>query len=313
MILCHYPNAFAAAACRAFYDHQPLLIRPDDIWFCIAQGIAIYVAENAEELRSTLVGHEGKKKLVVIREDFELGQENPWPEAFAAFTSQIRNEVPRLAEFVDTRFSTTGPIQKAAFDLCWMDAASNYFEYEMLAGCGIPEVVLLGTVEDWQLILQRANEIAELGLAAWSSALVPVVEKIVETAAGNFDRDFWQSLFRYQASSGPAELTGWIVTLFPYLVDDPSTGKRTPNIYLANWAERLDVSRSRSLGPWWMETEGPGLYAIPSSLVSAPLSFVDVRGGDAVVLSLTAGMFGVEQDAETGMVSAAYGWAVTHP
>ena len=86
LVSCDTTNAFAKAAHDAFYYHHPLTIRPDDVWFCIAQGFAAHVNNNVEKLRSYLVAHGGKKKLVVVRRDFVLGQENPWPEAFSAFS-----------------------------------------------------------------------------------------------------------------------------------------------------------------------------------------------------------------------------------
>ena len=79
LVSCDATHDFAKAAQDAFYDHHPITIRPDDIWFCIAQGFAAHVNQNTEEPRSRFVAHEGKN-LVVKREDFPLGQENPWPK-----------------------------------------------------------------------------------------------------------------------------------------------------------------------------------------------------------------------------------------
>ena len=44
----------------------------------------------------------------------------------------------------------------AAFDVSLMDAFQGYFEYEMRAGCGIPEFTVLGTEADWQSIRSRS-------------------------------------------------------------------------------------------------------------------------------------------------------------
>jgi hypothetical protein len=33
----------------------------------------------------------------------------------------------------------------------------SYFEYEVEAGCGIPKVKLLGTREDWALLVERTK------------------------------------------------------------------------------------------------------------------------------------------------------------
>ena len=58
------------AATRAFYDHLPLILTPDIIWYCISNGLAIHINENSEELRKKFVNHNGKKELIVVRNDF---------------------------------------------------------------------------------------------------------------------------------------------------------------------------------------------------------------------------------------------------
>ncbi|NTI03119.1 DUF4419 domain-containing protein [Agrobacterium rhizogenes] len=314
LVSCEPNHAFAEAARRAFYDHHPLVIRPDDIWFCIAQGLATHVSLNSEALRSRFVAHEGRKKLVVSRPDFLLGQDNPWPEMFSAFSEQIAQNIPQLRDILGVHFSTTTAMETAAFDLCWMDAFKDYFEYEARCGCGIPQIILHGTAEDWRSMIPRLQQMAEYGLEEWCATLVPVLEKIADTAAGNIDREFWLSFFRYLAGSGPAELTGWIVTLFPYLIVDWRTGALGPNEYLSAWRERLERSLARSspVGDWMMEMEGPGLGSLPQSLASAPLRFIDVRDESKTNLRLVAGMFGVAQAPENNALSASFGWSVVY-
>lgn len=312
LVSCEPNHAFAEAARRAFYDHHPLVIRPDDIWFCIAQGLATHVSLNSEALRSRFVAHEGRKKLVVSRPDFLLGQDNPWPEMFSAFSEQIAQNIPQLRDILGVHFSTTTAMETAAFDLCWMDAFKDYFEYEARCGCGIPQIILHGTAEDWRSMIPRLQQMAQYGLEEWCATLVPVLEKIADTAAGNFDREFWLSFFRYLAGSGPAELTGWIVTLFPYLIFDWRTGALGPNEYLSAWRERLERSLVRGRLDWMEKTEGPGLDALPQSLASAPLRFVDVRDESTTHLRLVAGMFGVAQAPENNALSASFGWSVVY-
>jgi hypothetical protein len=313
LVSCDTMHAFARAAHDAFYDHHPLVIRPDDIWFCVTQGFATHVAQNQEALRSRLVSHEGKKKLGVERLDFVLGQPNPWPEVFAAFTSQIGAQVGALRELVGVRFSTTTATESAAFDVCLMDAFQGYFEYEMRAGCGIPEFTLLGTPEDWYAMRAQLSLLSNYGLEWWVAALDPVLAKIAETAAGKVDSDFWRSFFRYQSGSGPAELTGWIVTLFPYLTDTRVDGGLARNAYMASWHERFEIAESRGKAPLpWGGSQGPSIGAVPGSLVSAPVRFVDVRDESVTPLRFVAGMFGVNQDPESSALSPAFGWAVVH-
>src|SRR5688500_17439429 len=51
LVWCKDTHPLAQAAHDAFYRHYPLVLRPDDVWFCIAQGFARHVSLNAEALR----------------------------------------------------------------------------------------------------------------------------------------------------------------------------------------------------------------------------------------------------------------------
>lgn len=306
LVRCTDTNAFGEAALTAFYGHHPLVISPDAVWFCLAQGFATHVSLNAEALRKQFVAHDGKKKLLVERRDFFLGQPNPWPEAFEAFSQQVAQHVGKLHGLVAGAFSTTGPVERAAFDVLVMDTFQPYFEYEMMCGCGIPRVLLTGTVEDWRSVRRRAAMLSEFGLEWWTDSLLPVLDQLVLSAEGRADRSFWRSFFRYESGSGPAELTGWIQVLFPYLTDGK---KPLKNTWLAQWGmgiEKAERRKSIMGGPLY----GPGIGQLPSSIASSPVKFIDVRDGSVTMLRFVAGMFGVAS--EDGALRPEFGWAVVH-
>ncbi len=312
LVSCDTQHTFVKAAHDAFYDHHPLVIRPDDIWFCIAQGFATHVGENQESLRARFVAHEGKVKLSVNRPDFFLGQPNPWPEAFAAFSKQIGDQVGTVHDVISAHFSTTTPTETAAYDICLMDTFQGYFEYEMRCGCGIPEITLLGTPDDWASMIPRVQQFAQYGLETWTSALVPILEKIVSTARGDIDTAFWVSFFRYQSGSGPSELTGWMLALFPYLIVDHDKKTLAHNPFLSSWSERFDIANSRGSQRITDAVQGPGMGAIPGSLVSAPVKYTDLSVDKTHSLRFVAGMFGVEQHAATRALAASFGWAIVY-
>lgn len=303
----HHP--LAKAAHDAFYEHYPLVLSPDAIWFCLANGFAQHMSMHSEELRARFVSHADKKKIIVERTDFALGQKNPWPEAFAAFSSQVATYVGKVHSLLAAEFSTTKPVHKAAYDVLVMDSFQSYFEYEMRAGCGIPSITLTGTVDDWKSVRTRAAALGEYGLDTWTRALLPILDQFVRAAQDDVDRDFWRSFFRYESGSGGAELTGWILALFPYLQDH--TKKLVLNQYIATWHDRWLAADKRTD---WRKMPGNGAYLgmIPSGIASAPVKFTDVRTNESTELRFVGGMFGVTQDRTTLALEPAFGWAIVY-
>lgn len=305
LVACTDVSPLAQMAHDAFYEHRPMTLSPDAVWFTIAQGFATHVNLNAESLRHRFVRHEGKKTLIVNRPDFVLGKTNPWPEAFSAFSAQIADHVGTLRDLVVADFSTTGPIERAASEVVLMDTFQAYFEYRMSVGCGIPRITLSGTAEDWRSIQKRAQHLADYGLEHWTAALLPVLARIAATAEGATDPAFWKSFFHYQSGSGPAVLTGWITVLFPYLVNFKTKKATIPNTYMATWAENLKKPTDD-----WSNLPGPGLQALPAGLASAPVTVVE-PDGTSHPMRFVGGMFGVIED-RAGCLAPEFGWAITY-
>ncbi len=314
-VCCNDAHPFAQAAHDAFYGHYPLVISPDDVWFCLAQGFAHHVKLHAESLRHRFVKHEGKKTLVVVRPDFVLGRSNPWPKVFSSFSDQIAEYVGRqLRDVIIADFSTTKDFHRAATEVVLMDTFQPYFKYEMFCGCGIPFVTLTGAPDDWRDIRRRAALFASYGLEEWVNALLPVLDQIEATLRGHGDREFWNSFFRYRSGSGGSAMTGWIQVLFPYLKGRKDrTGKLVPNPYVKTWScdYRLAICSS-SRGPGHEEINGPYLLEIPAGLASAPVLVTDVRTDTTHEMRFVAGMFGVVQDPTTASLSPSFGWAIVY-
>jgi hypothetical protein len=314
LVVCKDSHPFAQAAHDAFYDHCPLVITPDDIWFCLAQGFAHHVNLNAESLRHHFVRHAGKLKLEVTRQDFVLGRPNPWPEVFTAFSDQIADHVGRpLRDLVVADFSTTTVFHRAATEVALMDAFQPYFEYEMTAGCGIPAITLKGAPDDWRDVRRRAAALAPYGLQRWVDALLPVLDQIEASSRGHQNREFWNSFFRYRSGSGGNAMTGWIQVLFPYI--EVERGKVGPNPYVDTWAvdyRRASESRHKDSRRYHEEIQGPYLLQIPSGVASAPVGVIDGHTGERLNMRFVAGMFGVAQDPATLALSTSFGWAVAY-
>jgi len=302
-------NPFVDAARAAFSLHHPLVLSPDDVWLCIAQGFGTHVEQNAEALRSRFVRHEGKLEILVDRPQFVKGSpENDWPGCFAEFSDSIAEHVGKARDLVVADFSTTGPVERAASEIVLMSPFKHYFKYVVRTLCGIPAITLLGTVEDWRSIRRRAEYLAEFGLAKWVKALLPVLDQIVAVAAGGaVEASFWRSFYKLGDASGGPYVSGWINVLFPYLeVERKVRGSREttlvhrPNPYATNWAGGIKNKSPREIGP--------NVSDFPLGLSRVP--FLWKYLGQDIPMAFLGGFVGVSQDPKTLAVRPAIGWAV---
>lgn len=294
------PNGLLAAVDSAFNNHYPLTLGPDDIWLAIAQGFALHVNANAEALRGRFVQHEGKKELLVVRDSFVKGSpDNDWQGVFGEFSDQIAEHIGKQRDLVVASFSTTGLVERAASEVVLMDAMKNYFEYRVSTCCGIPEITLLGTKQDWENIRQRAAVLAEYDLGWWVDPLVGILDQFIAAASGKADRKFWQSIYHESGGSGGPFVTGWIQVFFPYVEN-----WRTPGSYtLRN--ENI-VKRASESPPF--AGHGPTPDAVPPGL--SKVDFKWSYYAEEFPMEFIAGFIGFTQDPTTFAVRPAIGWAV---
>jgi hypothetical protein len=204
---------------RAYSYHHKLVIRPEDIWMAIQTQFCFYVNKYPEELRTKFVNHEGKQDLVVTDLEFntkDLGKLS------VGMTEKMTEflKTPELINWILPKFSTTTHQDTCAFAVLSMGTLQNYFTYKFELCCGLPEVTVLGTVEDWHEIKDRCATLLcyELNnknyMRMWYDMLIPVLEKFIETVRGAPDFEWWNKVcHKYSGGSGPSYLSGW-VTVF---------------------------------------------------------------------------------------------------
>jgi hypothetical protein len=338
-------HPFVAAIHRAFKDHRPLCLSPDMIWLLICQGVANHINGHAEELRPRLVPHRGQATLAVRRDDFVKGSpENPWPEVFSDLSAQIRGHIgPAIDRFLP-HFTTTGPVERAAAEVVLLETMRSYFAYEVHTRCGIPAITLEGTSEDWRAVAQRARSFGDLGLGWWIDPLGAVLDQFARASRGDVDRPFWRSLYKLHDESGGPKVTGWVLTLFPYL-KDWRTGRATMrNPWLTEELQPIryddidfddievvdiesdeideddgkkidfddlrqdDIEGNKEAGEPDYEPDGPTIEQFPGGLSSAPFRWeYPDRTFD---MDFLGGFVGVAQDPETLALRPEIGWAV---
>jgi hypothetical protein len=178
----------------------------------------------------------------------------------------------------------------------------SYFKYGVITLCGIPEITLDGTADDWRAIRRRARALEEYELT-WTDALGPVLDQLVATAEGRVDVPFWKASFKHEDSSGGPWVRGWINVLFPYLRD----------------GLRQTLVPHETMSAWTRGVEGHGAGGstpseIPSGLSCVPFEWrirdASTREMRTFPMDFLGGFVGVAQDEGSLAIRPAIGWAV---
>lgn len=283
----------------AWCQHRPVVLTPDAVWMVIAQGLSHHVNSNPEELRGSLVAHEGRKELCIRTETDLFSEQARWDSLIGGFVAGIDKYTNGgIAGTLVADFSTTGVNERIASEITLMDAVKPYFDYTAIyVVCGIPSITLTGTPDDWRKVLEKTRALSAYGLGWWQSELEPILQQFISASEGKPDVSFWRNIVmttRPDEVRGPScsgkqpELTrfdGWFLKLFPF-----DNNGRTPDT----------VVLSSSVLP---ET------------VSVPLKY-EVVGADASAvlqtfdLELVAGIVGVQEDPVTFALTPKIGWFV---
>jgi len=79
-----------------------------------------------------------------------------------------------------------------------MSTVKGYFEFGMRTCCGIPDIYLLGTLEDWKKVKEKAAKLSSFDLEWWIKPLLEILDEIISTIKNGISSklDFWKSFFK---------------------------------------------------------------------------------------------------------------------
>ncbi|KAA6348098.1 hypothetical protein EZS27_004447 [termite gut metagenome] len=276
----------------AYQEHRPLTISPDIIWLLINQGFARHVVNNAEALRNQFVDFEGKKELIVVVDSstIQIGnKDSKWEVVFPQFIKQISGYTGQeITDILTSDFSTTTPTTQIVSQITIMETFKEYFDYKVIMiGCGIPKITIEGTVDDWEKVLEKTRYISKYDLKWWTNELEPVLQQIINTKKGRFNKKFWMEMIKFHTEKkygNPKVINGWITKFFPYDKD----GIRT------NLKSITDIS------------------SLASEIVKVPFMCedrIDEQHVKTYQMEFWAGFVGLSQRADF-MLKPEIGWAV---
>ncbi|CAL8133329.1 unnamed protein product [Orchesella dallaii] len=300
-------SGFVKTVVEAYAKHHNLVIRPDDIWAAIMIQFSFYVNKNAEKLRSKFVDFKGKRKLSI-----EMNGGSVYTIPYSIFVTLMTREIdknlvdPEVKEWIMPNFTTTTQNDHVSIGVVFMATMKHYFDYEARIGCGIPDITLDGTVEDWKNILGRLEKLHEYELGNWHDMLYPIISKFVDAKEGKVDGWFWEGIVS-RSTGGPCGspdlITGWITA---FCVFDKE----------GNWQEPDGTDEKtgifRQLERFWnsMTSKWPEIKIdkIPRGIVEVDVTLVDlVKTYKSLML---AGHMGVEVKEDGVTMQPALGWAI---
>ena len=290
-------DVFFQTMVRAYAEHRPLVLSPDMVWLLISQGFARYVNAHSEELRDQIVSHTEKMDLVIETNEDLLHGNPDWEKLIAGFAEQIHEYTKGdIAKTITADFTTTGVTERITSQVTLMETVKTYFDYIIhYMGCGIPNITLTGTPEDWQKVLDKTQQLEKYGMESWFKSLTPILTEFVNASKGKPDQAFWQGMVKKERPDElignkvcdvrkPTVLDGWMLKLFP-----DENGQTLDQV--------------------------PHTHEMPSERVYVDFRYqiIDPNNGNVILdtpMELVAGYIGTEVDTKTHALTPKMGWMV---
>lgn len=301
-----FNNGLIGTIFQAYSRHHPLVLRPDDIFLSILVSFGVYVAGNAEALRSVFVSHTGIKELTVNLDDVvdpnvsslsECG-----PELWEKFISLMTDTVDAnihcdILEWTTPRFTTTTSVDTTASKVALLAAVREYFGMKLTLGCGLSEVTLMGTVSDWVALRAKVTFLETFPckeLNEWASLLGPVLDKFVSAREGTaVDPKFWQRICTSETRGSGSQQTfrGWFLVFAPFTSEGQYILRTKEQVLRDNIYAEVDDDD------------------IPVSYINVNVKSENRMNGEALNFSLTSGI--MMTSVENGSLSPVVGWALS--
>lgn len=198
----------------AYSRHEKIEIAPYDIWFLVLSEIASIIKTNEEICRPLFTKFGDKVNLYIP-------VSNVTSIDIAATIEQLQNVIPIDTKIFIPKLSCTTEDAQIAMYAALCDGVSGYYNY-MTFCCGIPEIRLIGTEEDWATLFRSSQTIGALfgsinlsKAQEYMSGVATILADICQTFRID-NRSFWQNIFTQKniGSGGELGITGWITKLY---------------------------------------------------------------------------------------------------
>jgi hypothetical protein len=214
-----FGNSLIGSIYIAYNNHYKLILRPDDVWLSIVYTFSDYVVYHSDKLRNNFIIRDNKIKLYTKCESFTF--DNLFDSVNDLVDQVEQHTVNSYKKLLDPDFTTTTKKDLLTARIALMGAVQKYFAFSMFMSCGIPEVTLMGDLEDWVKLRNKLDFLDIYGIADlsnWKILLSNICQEFINSYQGNVNNDFWQSAVNcIPAGSGSSDISGWLLGFTPFL------------------------------------------------------------------------------------------------
>lgn len=204
----------------AFANEDEFSMTPDNIWHIISQGFSQHININQEKYKKDLgINFDEKQTIEIFRDSFTSKvEDNSWEDCFPEFAKKIEEFIGcDNVSMVVTKFSTSEAKDVISYQIVLMDMVKQFFDFRVTTRCGVRKYHIKGSVQDWKCILNNIQKFRKFDLSEWIDKLEIFVSNCIKAVSGNPDLSWFKNLYKYESVSGGDEITGEILSLFPYL------------------------------------------------------------------------------------------------
>jgi hypothetical protein len=265
----------------SFIDHCPIKVSPNVIWQLILNAFSRHVDNNSEKLRNKFVNFEGIKDLNVVKVGTLNDIYKYEKEIIEELVQKISQNVgSQLVDVLTPNFSTTTNESLIAGKVSLMSAFKRYFRYHgSMLVCGIPYILLEGTLEDWEKILEKLKFLSKYEFS--NKKMEKDIEEIIKTKKGKINLDFWRKIimetkkedgdWKGCGSEGEDKITGWICDFYLNLGDVISRDSYLPDEVLEASIQITEMGSQKKAVDYIISSGIRDLVQDPKTLVVEPI------------------------------------------
>ena len=252
------------------------------------------INDYAERNRYKFVNFEGRED-IIIRTDLNLfrASDDQWQVIIEKLMNETLKKIninENILNIFKKKFSTSTREEEVAITVTFLSIFKKYFKYTIDGTCGISKITIEGTIEDWELLLNKIIEIGNLDeeIIFWTDEIKKIVQKIINTLKTrkpdiNFFKNMVQNTDRSKECQ-PDIINGWIVKFIPYDKNNNKCNFNSP------------------------EFNGLTIEQIPSQIVILPFNLINVlQKYDAEIYT---GFVGFSQDEKTLAIKPIIGYII---